>query len=144
MNLLIPSVRILHWIERSKDPARWILLFCTVHTVLYNYIMYGTYCTVHTVLFFTYCTVLFILYCNVMFRINHFKDPLSLSERTFSTFEFYSEYEDRLTPAGLSFFQGPDFKQIQPNKNTKHDKHRNTSLRPKNLRKKHLGRSVLC
>jgi len=33
------------------------------------------------------------------------KDPLSLSERTFSTFEFYSEYEDRLTPAGLSFFQ---------------------------------------
>jgi len=33
------------------------------------------------------------------------KDTVSLQERTFNTFNFYSEYQDRLTPAGLAFFQ---------------------------------------
>lgn len=33
------------------------------------------------------------------------KDMLNLSERTFNTFDFYSAYQDLLTPAGLSFFQ---------------------------------------
>lgn len=31
--------------------------------------------------------------------------PTSLNERTFSTFNFYSELQDDLTPAGLAFFQ---------------------------------------
>jgi len=33
------------------------------------------------------------------------KDTVSLQERTFNTFNFYSKYQDRLTPAGLAFFQ---------------------------------------
>ena len=33
------------------------------------------------------------------------KDNVDLSERTFKTFDFYSEHQENLTPAGLAFFQ---------------------------------------
>ncbi|KAB7494478.1 39S ribosomal protein L38, mitochondrial [Armadillidium nasatum] len=37
--------------------------------------------------------------------VNLWRKHLSLQERTFNTFDFYKEFEDDLTPAGLSWFQ---------------------------------------
>ncbi|RXG59213.1 39S ribosomal protein L38, mitochondrial [Armadillidium vulgare] len=56
--------------------------------------------------FHRYCFVLYKQNKKLDFsRYRKDKPCLSLQERNFKTFDFYKEFEDDLTPAGLSWFQ---------------------------------------